>query len=139
MNISLTVFFQEPFWVGVFERSYDDIYEVSKVTFGAEPKDYDVYDFILKTFYNIKFSESIKSDVSINNTEKKINPKRLQRKIQQQVSKNGIGTKAQNALKLQFENNKVQRKAISVIKKKEEEENKFILKQEKKKQKKNGH
>lgn len=139
MNISLTVFFQEPFWVGVFERSYDDVYEVSKVTFGAEPKDYDVYDFILKTFYHLKFSESIKSDVSINNTEKKINPKRLQRKIQQQVSKNGIGTKAQNALKLQFENNKVQRKAISVSKKKEEEENKFILKQEKKKQKKNGH
>lgn len=37
----LTVFFEEPFWVGVFERIENGKLSVSKVTFGAEPKDYE--------------------------------------------------------------------------------------------------
>ena len=43
----LTVFFEEPFWVGVFERVTDGQMSVCKVTFGAEPKDYEVLEFIL--------------------------------------------------------------------------------------------
>ena len=42
----LTVYFEEPFWVGVFERIEDGKLSVSKVTFGAEPVSYthlDVY------------------------------------------------------------------------------------------------
>lgn len=136
MNISLTVFFEEPFWVGIFERSYDNRYEIAKITFGAEPKDYDVYDFILRNFNKIKFSTPVKESLS---AEKKINPKRLQRKIQQQVSDQGIGTKAQNALKLELENKKAERKVISKFHRQEEEQLKFNLKQEKKKQKKRGH
>ena len=33
----LTVYFEEPFWVGVFERIEDGKLSVAKVTFGAEP------------------------------------------------------------------------------------------------------
>lgn len=35
----LTVFFEEPFWIGVFERISEGKLSVCKVTFGAEPKD----------------------------------------------------------------------------------------------------
>ena len=42
---TLTVFFENPFWVGVYERVDGDRYEVCKITFGAETKDYEVYDF----------------------------------------------------------------------------------------------
>jgi hypothetical protein len=52
-SAKLTVFFEEPFWVGVFERISDGKLSVCKVTFGAEPKDYDVYDFIQKNYYNL--------------------------------------------------------------------------------------
>ena len=34
----LTVFFEEPFWVGVFERVSDEQMSVCKITFGAELK-----------------------------------------------------------------------------------------------------
>lgn len=136
MNISLTVFFEDPFWVGVFERSCDDKYEAAKVTFGTEPKDYEVYAYVLKNFNRIKFSTPIKETASVQN---KINPKRLQRKIQQKISEQGIGTKAQNALKLDFENKKIERKAISKLRRQEEEQFKFNLRQEKKKQKRKGH
>ena len=42
----LTVFFEEPFWVGVFEKTWDEKVSVSKFTFGTEPKDYEIYHFI---------------------------------------------------------------------------------------------
>ena len=42
----LTVFFEDPFWVGVFERIVNRKLSVAKVTFGVEPKDYDVLEFI---------------------------------------------------------------------------------------------
>ena len=35
---SLTVFFEDPFWVGVYERTDGGRYEACKITFGAEPK-----------------------------------------------------------------------------------------------------
>ena len=37
----LTVFFEDPFWVGVFERIESGRLSVCKVTFGAEPRDCD--------------------------------------------------------------------------------------------------
>lgn len=50
IKCKLTVYFAEPFWVGVFERICDGKLSVAKVTFGAEPKDYDIQEFVLK-FY----------------------------------------------------------------------------------------
>ena len=41
----LTVYFEEPFWVGVFERVDNNKLSVCKVTFGAEPKDYEIWEF----------------------------------------------------------------------------------------------
>lgn len=69
----LSVFYDEPFWVGVFERIEDGKLSVAKVTFGAEPKDYEVYDFVLKHYYNLQFSPAVEVAVA----EKHINPKRM--------------------------------------------------------------
>ena len=75
---TLTVFFENPFWVGVYERIDDDRYEVCKITFGAEPKDYEVWDFLLKNWSKLKFSPPSKAERV---EERKINPKRMQREI----------------------------------------------------------
>ena len=74
---SLTVMFEEPFWISVFERYEDGKLSVSKVTFGAEPKDYEVYEFILKHYYDLQFSPAVAADVKESNQ----NPKRIQRDI----------------------------------------------------------
>ena len=34
------------FWVGVFDRVSEGKLSVCKITFGAEPKDYEIYDFV---------------------------------------------------------------------------------------------
>lgn len=47
IKCKLTVYFAEPFWVGVFGRICDGKLSVAKVTFGAEPKDYDIQEFDL--------------------------------------------------------------------------------------------
>ncbi len=78
--IKLTVLFDEPFWIGIFEKQDQDKIQICRVVFGHEPKDYEVYDFILKNYYNLKFSEPISID---KNPKTKINPKRMQRKIKE--------------------------------------------------------
>ncbi|BDB01838.1 YjdF family protein [Clostridium botulinum] len=134
--IKLTVLFDEPFWIGIFEKQDQDKIQICRVVFGQEPKDYEVYDFILKNYYNLKFSNSI---AIVKKPKKEINPKRMQRKIKKTVQENGIGTKAQQALKLDYENKKTERK----IKSKEDREKlkklKFEKRQQKKAKKKKGH
>ena len=89
---SLTILFEAPFWIGIYERSCNGKYEVCKITFGAEPKDYEVYEFLLKNWHKLKFSPPIQAEVI---AERKINPKRMQREINSQLQDKGIGTKAQ--------------------------------------------
>ena len=69
------MYFEEPFWVGVFERIEDGTLSVAKVTFGAEPKDYEVYERILKYYYRLQFSPAVATVVK----ETKRNPKSRRR------------------------------------------------------------
>ena len=82
----LIVFFEDPFWVGVFECISEGKLSVCKVTFGAEPKDYEVYDFLLKNYYQLRFSPAVATDVK----ETGRNPKRIQREVRKQVQNTGI-------------------------------------------------
>ena len=130
----LTVYFEEPFWVGVFEKVEGKNLSVSKVTFGTEPKDYEVYEFLLKHYYDLQFSPSVTTIIK----EVKQNPKRRQREVKKQLRNTGIGTKSQQALKLQQEQNKQERKIKSRKQKQAEAEYQFQLRQEKKKEKHRG-
>ena len=130
----LTVFFEEPFWVGVFEKIENGKLSVAKVTFGAEPKDYEVYEFVLNHYYDLQFSPAVAAVVK----EAKHNPKRMQRDIKRSVAKTGIGTKSQQALKLQQEQNKQERKTKSREQKLAEAERLLELKQRQKKEKHRG-
>ena len=130
----LTVFFEEPFWVGVFERVSDGKLSVCKVTFGAEPKDYEIYDFVLKNYYRLRFSPAVATDVK----EAGRNPKRVQREAQKQIQNTGIGTKSQQALKLQQEQLKTERKIMSREQREAEKQRQFEMKRKKRKEKHKG-
>ena len=83
----------------------------------------------------MKFSPPIQIAVVI---ERKINPKRMQREIQSQLQDKGIGTKAQEALKLQHDQCKLERKTKSREQKEAEKDRQFAIRQEKKKAKHRG-
>ena len=131
----ITVFFEDPFWVAVFERIENDKLSVAKVTFGAEPKDYEVYECILKYYYRLQFSPAVETVVK----ETKRNPKRMQRDAKKQMQETGIGTKSQQALKLQQEQDKQERKVKSREQKEADELRMFELKQQKRREKHKGH
>lgn len=130
----LTVYFDDPFWVGVFEHIEDEKLSVCKVTFGAEPKDHEVLEFVLRNYSHLKFSPSV--DVEVRKEAK--NPKRKQREARNQSAQYSIGTKSQQALQQQREENKLMRKAISKQKKEAEKQRQYDLKQQKRKEKHKG-
>lgn len=132
----LTVLFEDPFWIGVYEREYKGSYEVSKITFGAEPKDYEVYDYMLKNWKSLRFSPAVSCAKADQNH---INPKRMQRMIKRQLKTEYIGTKAQQALQLQREQSKRDSKLRTKELKEFEKKRKFELRQEKKKARHRGH
>ena len=131
----LTVYFEEPFWVGVFEHIEGGKLSVAKVIFGAEPKDYEVQEYIQKYYSDLKFSMAV--DTAVKDISR--NSKRMQRQARKQMLEKGIGTKSQQLLKLQHEQNKQERKERSHKKKETEEHIMFELKQQKKKERHKGH
>ncbi len=130
----LTVFFEEPFWVGAFERTENGKLSVSKVMFGAEPKDCEVYEFILKHYNDLKFGPEVESEKK----KSKANPKRMRRGIKKEMSKEGVGTKSQQALKLMYEESKSERQNKSREERESEAKRLYELKRQKKKEKHKG-
>jgi len=135
-EIKLTVYFDDPFWVGVYERISDGLLEVCKITFGGEPKDFEVNEYLLQNWHLLRFGSPVKVDEK---QEVKINPKRMQREIKKQLENQGVGTKSQQALKLQQEENKIARKEKSREQREAERLMQFELRRQKKKQKHKGH
>jgi len=131
----LQVFFEEPFWIGIFERIDNDKLSVCKITFGAEPKDYEVQAFILENYHKLRFSPSVDSIVE---ERERINPKRLQREVMKQIKNVGIGSKSQQALKLQQEQVILEKKAHFREELEEKKEFQYKLKQQKRREKHKG-
>lgn len=131
----LTVFFEDPFWVGIYERRENELLEVARIVFGEEPKDYEVYYYFLDKWSNLRFSPAVNECIK---PEARINPKRMQRAINRQLSQPAVGTKAQQALKLQHEQSVTLRKEYNKQKSEEEKMFKYNLKQQKKKEKHKG-
>ena len=131
----LTVLFDPPFWVGIFEREHDGRYEACKFTFGAEPREFEVYRLILEGYGQLEFSPALAAPEE---SGREPNPKRAQRQARREARQTGIGTKAQQALQLQREQNKTQRRLLSRQTREAEQERQYRLRQEKRKEKHRG-
>ena len=132
----LTVLFEDPFWVGIYERREGRTYQVCKITFGAEPKDYEVYPLLLEQWRHLPFSPSMEGAAQ---EERRISPERMQRQIRKSLQNTGIGTKAQQALQLQREQGKEARKKASREEREAEADRQFALRREKQREKHKGH
>lgn len=133
---ALTVLFEDPFWVGLFEMIDQEGLHACKVTFGAEPTDKEVMEFVDKNWHRLHFSQAVDIPAI---PEKRKNPKRLLRDAKKEMHQQGIGTKSQQALKLQQEQNKTERKQLSKAEREAEKQRQFDIRQAKKKEKHKGH
>ena len=74
--IKLTVLFDEPFWIGIFEKQDQDKIQICRVVFGQEPKDYEVYDFILKRKIKLKENRENKKELKFQKRQEKKSQKK---------------------------------------------------------------
>ncbi len=90
MSISLIIFFEDPWWVGLFTVKDDNSTRYCRVVFGKEPLDSEVYGYVQKRFNFLEFTDSVPA-----NAEKPpvANPKRRQRQISREIHQK-ISTKA---------------------------------------------
>lgn len=135
MEAKLTVFFDDPFWVGIFEELDGGRLSVCKVTFGAEPTDAEIYAFILKHFSSLRYTPPVKAEQK----RRADNPKRRQRNARKQLEASGVGTKSQQALQKQREEMKTERRIKTRAQKEAEKQRLFEMKQLKRKEKHKGH
>lgn len=134
-TITLTVYFDGRFYVGVFERKENSKLSVCKVVFGAEPKDSEVSEYILRRYNGLKFGKPL-------DVERKIsadNPKRRLKNVKKQMKTAAIGTKSQQALSARREEFKKEKQQKDKLQREEEKRRTYALRKEKQKEKHRGH
>ena len=122
--------------MGLYEREEEGLYQVCKIPFGAEPKDYEVYAFLQRHWKDLTFSPPLPAGTV---PRARINPKRLQREIRKQLQTPAIGTKAQQALQLQHAQRVQTRKETARQKRTQAQHRRAALRREKHREKHRGH
>jgi len=130
-----TIFFEDPFWVGILEENYNGINYMGKHIFGAEPTNSELLRFYIYEFEKIKILKISETDIET----KKMNFKKSLNKSKKMQNKIGIGTKSQNLFKMAFEETMGIRKKEKKIEELMNKEEKNKKKVEKKLEKKKGH
>ena len=131
-----TVLFQAPFWVGVAERWDGGEYQAAKVTFGPEPSDAQLYEWLQREWLGLRFSPPEAGERPIKT--RRTSPKRLQREAHAAVRERGVSTQAQAALSRQREQEGLVRQTKSRQARQEEAEQKYLQRQQKKREKRRG-
>lgn len=136
VTATLTILFAEPFWIGVYERTDQSGYQVCRTVFGAEPSNGQVYAWLEKSFRHLPFTPVVEQEAV---TQAVRNPKRLQRQIGKALRQTGdVGTKAQQALKLQQQQAVLERKTQQKQRREKRQQQQYMLRQQKKKAKHRG-
>ncbi len=134
ISVELTVFFEEPCYVGVVECVCDGRLTVSRTVLGAEPRDAEVLAWILETYDSLAFSPAVEHA----NRAKAVSPKRAKRDADRRLAREGIGTKSQQALAAGREALKAERREAEREQRERDACLRFALKQQKRKQKRRG-
>jgi hypothetical protein len=135
MELKFTVLFEEPFWVGIFERTDEAGYAVARHVFGAEPSAPEIHTFILKQYAGLVFSAPLPAAPETH----EVSFKRRLREAHRVASQTGVTSKAHEAMRLQLEQNKQAHHEISKAERAAEKERLFQLAQLQKKEKHRGH
>jgi hypothetical protein len=136
MAAVFTVYFEDPFWVGVLESEDSGRFVVARHVFGSEPSNVELLDFML---YRFAFMPRSWAHADEAQAEKRIrNPKRAAREAMRNIGR-PPSTKAQAALSAAREESKAEGAAISREEKLALCARRFQLRAEKRKRKHDGH
>ncbi|WP_313803487.1 YjdF family protein [Cytobacillus sp.] len=104
--MKLTIYYDGQFYVGLIEIVSNNTLKAYRHIFGNEPKDQEVLDFVNRDLL-LLIQKHKQAGVSIDkNFKKKINPKRLQRSVSKELKQPFFSSKAQEAIKKEYEQRK---------------------------------
>ena len=103
--ITLTIFFEDPFWVGVVEQQSDGRLQVARHLFGAEPAPGEVLQFVQRQMVRLIERSSVAVAVETA-APRAVRPKRAAREASRALAQRGSSTQSQAAIRLQLEQNK---------------------------------
>lgn len=135
-QVTLSVFHDGQFFTALFERRDARGFSVARRLFRTKPSDNKMLDLIVKGYYGLRFS--LPSADGRETGTLAANPKRRQREAAKAACAVCFSTKAQAALKAQFEESKAVAKAERSHQQKRLADEKYALKQLKRKQKHRG-
>lgn len=99
-SLSFTVFFEDPYWIGLFEyREQQQLY-LKRIVFGSEPGEQMVYEWLKRYWYSISFQTPVET---VRQKASHQNPKRRQREARRAQDTRLSLTKSQLAVKQQQE------------------------------------
>jgi hypothetical protein len=110
--MKLTIRFDTPYWIGVLEEERDGSLYVTRHIFGAEPSDQLVYEFVLHEMAALQSRMTVGIPVETVGR-KSISPKRMQREVRRELARDGLTSKAHEAMRLQIEARKQEHKRES--------------------------
>jgi hypothetical protein len=129
-----TIFFEDPFWVGILEENYNGINYMGKHIFGAEPSNSELLQFYIYEFENINKLNIGEIDMET----KRMNFKKSMNKSKKAQNKIGVGTKSQNLFKKAFEETMKRKKKEKKIDEIINKEEKYIKELRKKLKRRRG-
>ncbi|MFH8411003.1 YjdF family protein [Streptomyces sp. NPDC018019] len=115
MPSTFTVFFEDPFWVGVLEISDPEGVRAARHVFGAEPTGAELLEFSLHGYDRLleqAFAAPV-VETDMASRPRVVNPKRLARAAAREQSARPVSTAAQEALARSFEESKAESKAAA--------------------------
>lgn len=141
MPSTFSVYFEDPFWVGVLEIIDEDGVRAARHVFGAEPTGPELMEFSLREFGRLLeralASEPVEPDSA--QRARPANPKRLARAAAREQRSRPVSTAAQEALARGFEDAKQESRGAAKRRLAEEDERRRVLARQKAKARHRGH
>lgn len=135
--MELSIFYNGQFFVALVEYKMVNNSKFIQYTFGNEPDDLEVLDFIHHQL--MKSIDDVQTIVCTKNISRKVNPKRLLRQIAKEQKKPKYSTQAQIAIKKELELKKKQKRKRYKEKRDAFQKRKREIKKVKAKEKHKGH
>lgn len=134
---SFSIVFEDGFWVGYAEIRHQDTFRVARCVFGAEPTGPEIAAFAIGSQYQrLAFSRPFAAQ---ERTRRAANPKRQHREIARERKAAYGVSKARDAAKEQYLEDKQMRRKAARQRRDALRERRFAERQEKRRQKRRGH
>lgn len=114
--MELSIFYNGQFFVALVEYKMENKSKFIQYTFGNEPDDIEVLDFIHHQL--MKMIDDVQTIVYTKNISRKVNPKKLQRQIAKEQKKPKYSTQAQIAIKKNVMHFKKEKEKLKRLKQK---------------------